>query len=148
MLPDYLETADPGNCTGWAEFWRGQLKACAVWDLDAQQFPFLIVPEAHWVIEEQQIHKDTPNPQSIIKLAHTAGRIADRVGWKTVEWVYPTTWKRNADPDLMCEWIIKALSPVERLVYFAAADRVAEGVRHNIIDAIGIGLWKLRRLPR
>lgn len=149
MLTSYLETVDPGNSTGWAEYYRGELKQCGPWDLDAWEFPCILIPDANWVIEDQVIYPKSPvPPNDIVILAKSAARVADRVGWKTVEWVRPRTWKSTLDADIMCERIIRCLTPTERLVYFAAADKMPEGVRHNVIDAIGIGLWKLRRLPK
>lgn len=153
-------TIDPGIKTGWARFDDEladdgvpvKLVSCGLWDLDGagyvghvERAP--VTYDAHTVIEDQVIYpKSKVRPNDIVKLAQTAGRIAERRGWHHCEWVEPRKWKGTLDKDAMHVRIVRALDEDERRVYFAAADAVAESYRHNIADAIGIGLHKLGRL--
>lgn len=147
-------TIDPGKKTGWARFFPHSLPehrvlvGCGLWDIDDRKWKGNLGPpdwDLETVIEKPVIYpRSKARPNDIITLAILAGRIAGlRPG---AVWVEPRKWKGNLDGDLMNVRILKALTEEERRVYFAAADKVAESYRHNIIDAIGIGLWKLGRL--
>lgn len=151
---------DPGASCGWAHFDDEvesdpklvELSACGLWDLDSRTI--LATPVSwdcsHLVIEDQVIYpKSKADPNDIVELAKQAGRVRDRCRhFHGFTWVEPRTWKGTLAKDTMSVRILEALNVSERRVYFTAADKVPEGVRHNIIDAIGIGLWKLGRLGR
>lgn len=99
------------------------------------------------LLEDQVIYpKSKVDPNDIVRLAQTAGRCRERLGWQRTTLIPPRKWKGTLDKDAMHVRIVRALDEDERRVYFAAADAVAESYRHNIADAIGIGLWKLGRL--
>lgn len=143
---------DPGERCGWAWF-TGALAGCGLWRLGGS---FVPASDGPFVIEDQVIYpKSKVNPNDIVKLAQTAGRAGALLcehnyplAWDELEWVEPRTWKGTLTKDTMAVRILETLNVSERQVYFAAADKLPEGVRHNVIDAIGIGLWKLGRLGR
>jgi len=145
---------DPGKDCGVAVFDNGELTDCFLWDgkngaCDDQGIPIrLPVPmrAEDVVVEDQVVYPRTKNPQSIVELAKQAGRVAQIFGWETVQWVQPRAWKGTVDGDLMTVRILQQLDEEERRVYFAATDKLPEGVRHNVADAVGLGLWKLGRL--
>lgn len=153
---------DPGACTGWAHFDDEvesdpklvELSSCGLLDLTKKD-PFiprsgpLSWDYSHLVIEDQVIYpRMKEDPNDIIELAKKAGRVFQALCRQRYTWVEPRKWKGTLAKDTMAVRILEALNVSERRVYFAAADKVPEGVRHNIIDAIGIGLWKLGRLGR
>lgn len=99
------------------------------------------------------------DPSAIITLAQYAGAIARDFGWPEnedhVQWVRPETWKHQAPkPALASQWasyaiqrlVTAALSPAELAIYLRVLERLPAGRRHDLADAVGIGLWKLNRL--
>lgn len=125
---------DPGKHTGWARFVAGILTDCGL-----GYPPFDPFDSKNVVIERPTIYPRSPvPPNDIIELAITAGRIAERLGGETV-WVLPRRWKGTIPKAIMGERILKALTPEE----FA---RIPAKARHDVIDAIGLGLWYLKRL--
>jgi hypothetical protein len=137
---------DPGKKAGWAAFEGQKLKLCCLWAYEPLEI-HTWSRATHFLVERPVIYpRSKARPRDIITLALLAGRAAAVLGWERVVWVEPRKWKGTIDPDAMTIRIIKALTDEERAIYFAAADKVAESYRHNIADAIGIGLWKLGRL--
>ncbi len=61
--------------------------------------------------------------------------------FKQAERVYPATWKGQVPKKIMTARILASLTVAER-----ARIQSAGAKTHNIVDAIGIGLWKLGRL--
>ncbi len=90
------------------------------------------------------------DPNDVVTLAYWAGRLVERAAgaWALpVTEIHPRTWKSTTDPDIVCVRIIEKLSIPERKIYFACADAIKEGQRHNVADAIGLGLYELGRYP-
>lgn len=77
----------------------------------------------------------------LLNLAAIVGRCEALYGSMCRERVFPAQWKGQVPKKIMTARILSKLSKVERdcIVHAGAKD-------HNIIDAIGIGLWKLGRL--
>lgn len=101
------------------------------------------------IIEDQEISKRTRNPKSILRLAQSAGRLAERVHATKETWVTAVRWMGGSPPHFVLEArILGCLSPEERRVLQRALSGVAVGLRHNLVDSAGIGLFGLRRLPR
>lgn len=58
---------------------------------------------------------------------------------------YPaSTWKGSVPKKIHNVRILNALSPEERAIY--DAEPTASSLKHNIVDAIGIGLYHLERM--
>jgi hypothetical protein len=107
------------------------------------------VPLDELVIEDQDITKRTMNPKSQLKLAQTAGRLAERVHATKETWVGASRWMGGSPPHFILEGrILGALSKDERKILDRALKGVSESYRHNVTDAAGIGLWALQRLPK
>lgn len=101
------------------------------------------------VIETQEISQRTRNPKSIITLAQTAGRLAERVHATRETWVSAVRWMGGSPPHFILEGrILGCLTKEERKVLDRALKGVSESYRHNVIDACGIGLHHLQRLPK
>lgn len=59
--------------------------------------------------------------------------------------VTPTTWKRSVPKDIHHKRIRAKLTKREAVALERAETAVAAGLRHNLVDAVGIGLWAVRR---
>ncbi len=126
---------DPGKHTGWAWFLDEKLIACG---LGRPEVRGEVPLDDLAVIERPTIYPRSPvPPNDIIELAITAGRIA--AGFERVEWVLPRRWKGTIPKAIMGERILAKLTPAELA-------RIPSGARHDVIDAIGLGLWYLKRL--
>lgn len=74
--------------------------------------------------------------------ASVATALTDISLGSALETVYPFDWKGNAPKEVMTARIRAALSPEERAKILPCA----AGLMHNVLDACGIGLWRLRRI--
>ncbi len=108
------------------------------------------VPQVYDPRKQQGRHK---NPQDLIDLAVCAGRMT---GTCATEFVTPAQWKGQlpctcSAKVTMSDCIhhrrmINALTLQELDVLVAAAQQVPAGVRHNMYDAVALGLVVLGRL--
>ncbi|NIQ90988.1 MAG: hypothetical protein GWM98_04570 [Nitrospinaceae bacterium] len=100
------------------------------------------------VVEIPQIYdrrKWKGDPNDLIKVAVTAGALAGTFFRRTgsIEFVKPATWKGSRPKEIDNEFTLSLLTPDELLRFERA--KAPKSKRHNLIDAIGIGLWKLKR---
>lgn len=88
------------------------------------------------------------DPKSIIKLALNAGAWLQHfgAGGRRVRAIEASAWKASTDPDVLARRILATLTDEERAVI--PKTRSALGHDHNVIDAIGLGLWRLGRMGR
>lgn len=103
------------------------------------------VPSA--VIEVPQVYgrrRSPVDPNDLIAVAVTVGRAAQQFFAGRVDLVQPHTWKGSVPKDVMLNRIVSKLDDGERLILHSA--KVPASLRHNLIDAVGLGLWKVRRL--
>ncbi len=140
-----LLSIDPGARTGWA-FFSGvgmPLVNCglvqpALWGDLVAVYGRLCLDV---LIEEPTIYPHSKaRPADVMALQLKVGQLKGRfetVGCK-VELVQPRTWKRGVSKPIHNRRTLKALSAIER--------KLAEGMRHDVLDAIGLGLWKLGRM--
>lgn len=82
------------------------------------------------------------DPNDLIDVAAVGAAIA--VGFLTnyIETVHPREWKGQVPKDVMTRRISAAISPEER----EHIEPCQSSLMHNVLDAIGIGLWKLGRI--
>jgi len=96
--------------------------------------------ERYAIIEFPKVHRDTPNPESIVRLAAACGAytsLLQAAGFHT-EWVEPRSWKGTTPKGIMYKRILAKVPESQ----YANIDRIHD---HNVIDAVGIGLWKNRK---
>lgn len=88
------------------------------------------------------------NPKSIIKLALNAGAWLQYFGGygRPVEAIEASAWKASTDPDILARRILACLTPAE--LARVPKTKSALGYNHNVVDAIGLGLWRLGRMGR
>ena len=99
------------------------------------------------VVEYPEQYTHTPAPRSSVQgLACTAGGIVSLLKKDTnkVEFVLPKTWKAQVPKEIMLERIVSKLSDDEKALL--ESKKYIKSKKHNVIDAIGVGLYKLSRL--
>lgn len=155
-----LLTIDPGyRYVAVAEFSNRELKfgdmlessACSEWSKISIQPPDFsyfrnyinskVWEQKRAIIEYPIILKSTPNTEDILKLTAACGAytaILQSEGFKVV-WVRPRQWKGTVPKEIMLKRIVDRLAESEYSV-------IANTANHNILDAVGIGLWQLKRL--
>jgi hypothetical protein len=140
---DHLTSVDPGKWAGRAEWEGGRLHDCGKW-------------ERHWVrygnelvIEQPRaypIGKSRARPNDIIQLALTAGQISEH--YRPVTWIPPHAWKGQVPDEILYDRIRKRLDKREADLLDLVLKGIAKGYHHNVLDAIGIGLFHLGRAGR
>lgn len=159
-VPEVVMAIDPGGTTGWALFQRGELVACgyerfdqiAVRSWDFSLARLLLTGERVCVVEFPQAYpgpKSKQDPNDILRTAYRCGELANpfrRLGFE-VEEVYPNGWKGTADKKLTLERVLDRLSEGEKSLLEQAkpAKSRSKLLDHNMIDAVGIGLWRVYR---
>ncbi len=132
-----LLAIDPGEHTGWAAFESDKLVACGLGSALAEHVRKV-------VIELPQVYPQHPvPPQDLIALAFLAGRYAGASAGE-VYTVFPHQWKGNMPKDVCAARVRFNLLPGERAIVDAID--VPKGQKHNVMDAIGIGLHAVGRV--
>lgn len=99
------------------------------------------------VVEYPEQYSHTPAPRSSVQgLACTGGGIVSMLKKDSnkVEFVLPKTWKGQVPKDIMLNRIVAKLSDTEKQIL--ESKNYIKSKKHNVIDAIGLGLFKLNRL--
>ena len=95
----------------------------------------------HVISEVPVMRKGSPVPPADIM--HLYGVVAaigsTQLDFETVQ---PSTWKGTVPKKIFLERILKCLTDEER----QRLPKLPASKLHNVIDAVGIGLWKLGRL--
>lgn len=148
-----LITIDPGNTTGWAAFSDGVLVHAGV-DKKADLFggqgtllgcrspaPTTILIELpRWYPRDQV---DTNDLIDLAVLVGEAKRFYEVQGCR-VELVSPRTWKGTVPKKIHNQRVLGCLTP-EEVAVMPRRPR-AKDHDNNMVDAVGMGLWKLGRL--
>lgn len=163
-MREIVLAVDPSvACTGAALFVDGVLHACGIVPTKSDEplelrvrrvaCAFPSAPEARrpdvLVIEYPQAYRRErgskgEDPNDLIAVGCVAGAILATVRALQFHLIYPASWKGQVPKDIHNERVRKRLAPDE--LRTLEAIRPA-GKAHNAIDAIGIGLWYLGRLP-
>ena len=106
------------------------------------------------VVEKPQVYPKgkgpNANPDDLVELAAALGACVaalDDVVWPGVWVTYlPREWKGQVPKDVHHRRILKKLSSEELELLHDCLEDVPESLRHNAIDAVGIGLKYLRRI--
>jgi hypothetical protein len=133
---------DPGKRSGFAMFHDGEL-VCAGYATDGELLgvpPLPTTKPALAVIELPVVYQRTGkgDPNDLIDLAVLVGDLRGfyrRCG-VDVALVRPRTWKGTVPKAIHGERVLAVLSTEERAIL--------KGTDHNMIDAIGLGLWQLK----
>lgn len=134
---------DPGTCTGWAQWRSIELVGCGIGEPPFNRFGGCAV------IEKPQVYPNHPvPPNDLITLAIQVGRYAE-LSWingRGVGLVLPHEWKGNLPKDVCHARILQKLSPSELEVIAKAREIISKSYQHNMLDAIGIGLYSFRKV--
>ena len=98
-------------------------------------------------VEYPEQYAQTPAPRSSVQgLACTGGGIVCMLKREDnkVEFVLPKEWKKQVPKDIMLERIVNRLSDSEKAIL--ESKRLIKSKKHNVVDAIGLGLYKIGRL--
>lgn len=142
-----LLAIDPGESSGWAVFDDClRLVACGLGQPPAQRAPFVRV-----IVERPKIYPKgkTKNPNDVLTLALNAGEWAGEYRalsrTTSVEYVTPQDWKGQTPKEIQHARDYDKLSPEERHVVAKGGKGIAPSKRHNMLDAVGIGLFAVGR---
>lgn len=130
---------DPGNTTGIAVFRDALLiRAIKVCEPVHSAWHWEGLIGAHVFCEVPQVYPDEKTKlQDLITLSVTAGYVVGEMRPRKVTMVFPKTWKGQRPKPVDNRLTLKLLNDRER--------QIANGADHNVLDAIGIGLWALKR---
>lgn len=150
--PKCLLAIDPGKCTGWALFWEFNSGDVRLWqagvtDVDKDPVPWHLLTEA--VCELPQVYRAAQSkgdPNDLIKVAAQVGRWEERAKSRGIPWVtyLPNEWKGQVPKDVHHRRAMRLLSEEEN----RRIPEMAETYRHNMMDAVALGLFRLGRLRR
>jgi hypothetical protein len=150
MMPRLI-AFDPGaRSVAWASFEDGKLTRCGLErdkNLGAALERRFRGIAARVVIELPQIYgrRDERDPNDLIMVTVTVGRIVQVFGGdaQPAELVWPHDWKGTVPKEIMLKRIVARLDENEREILEAA--NAPRSLRHNVIDAAGLGIWALGR---
>lgn len=142
---------DPGNTrTGWAVFWEAELQSAGWLAGDLFDLPDVPLLPAIVVVELPVIYplgKGKGDPNDLIKVAELAGAIRGfysvRAPGVDTAVVKPRTWKGTVPKAIHNKRVVGALSARETNL-LPRRPRAGD-FDHNMLDAIGIGLWQLAK---
>ena len=142
---------DPGKHTGWAHFQDGLLvSAASITETEMLIAPPLtIIGPAIVIIEVPRVYPrgGKGDPNDLIDLAVLAGTIqgwyVSRAPGIATRLVAPRTWKGTVPKPIHNERVLAALTPAERAL-LPKRPR-AKTFDHNMLDAVGLGLFQLKR---
>lgn len=135
---------DPGTKDmGWALWEDNELQICGLargqdWVETVKSLPKFTVSQL--IIEDQQIYRRSPiNAHSLLAVARVVGAVVSYYDFAKFILVPPAKWKGQLPKDVCNRRTLSKLTEEElRQVKVAPCP---PSLRHNLIDAVGIGLW-------
>lgn len=149
----WLIAIDPGKDAGVAVF-DSRHTLNSVWLL---KHPFVLPwglkthdwSKATAVCEVPQIYRGSPvNKQSLLTLAFDAGFLTGLFNTCRRTLVHPRQWKGQTPKEADHDRTLKILDMYERRVLEEDLAKYPKSKRHNLLDAVGLGLWHLDRRPK
>lgn len=103
-------------------------------------------PAGEVLIEHPRIYPGMPNKDlnDLLDVVAVGAACAVALNPSYVLTVYPSEWKGTVKKSVMLERIRKALSPEE----LARCEFTNKSDDEDLLDAVGIGLWRLGRLNK
>jgi hypothetical protein len=148
MAESCLVAIDPGENSGIAVFHFSRLVRCECGNPDTYPTLRPAPMPGPWFLQieiplysDQTIGKD---PQALIKLAINAGRWIEKMHAPIVRTVYPSQWKGQVPKKIHNGRVLAKLDQAE----LSLIPKLPETKLHNVIDAIGLGLFALGRIGR
>ncbi len=159
--PAVLVSIDPGKkASGYAIFVKRELVACGMaaqaedllkhWGADSQPGPAGVCHARGWpaivVMEYPKVYdrrRWKGDPNDLLPITAAGALLAGVLHPKRFKIVHPEEWKGQTPKEIQNSRDLGALSSMEVAAVGAAG--IAPSKAHNMIDAIGIGLWELER---
>jgi hypothetical protein len=151
-----LIAIDPGAHTGWAVYYDKTLVDCGLCELAKGERPprwglpgYCAYDLCYW--EHPTVYPGCPagKARDILTLLDRARDIADYVQAVRKVSCLPRDWKGTIPKNTQNRRDVNRLSQAESTVLFAARSGngrpVAQSLRNNVIDAVGLGLWAVGR---
>lgn len=143
----HLLSIDPGRDTGWAFWVDGYLTECGLTSVEADncraKYLFPWVDET--IIELPQVYRAAQSkgdPNDLIKVAVEVGQWKERAKKARCTLVHPAEWKKQVPKDIHHNRVMECLYTYER----GKIPPLPKTKAHNVLDAIGLGLWYLKRM--
>ena len=148
-VPSYI-AIDPGKSTGWATFTaQGTLLACGL-----AKEPYDTIPRGlSLALIERPWGEGRATQRDLVTLSRRMGEAKAAAGAKEAKEVYPVQWKGSVPKSIRtpagvfypAKVMIEGwMSERDRAVFELCTQRVARSAKHNVLDAVGIGLWYAR----
>lgn len=153
---------DPGVNNGSALFEDGVLQAVALTRSQDGAFGWEQIAQDvyHWaggqafglaadtlVLEWPQVYqggRQKGDPNDLLPLAALNGALRTLFPAPRLHLPRPSDWKGQVPKDIMGARILSKLTAEEKAVWNAA--QFPKSLAHNVLDAVGLGLYSLRRL--
>jgi len=139
---------DPGKDSGVAVFIDCVLQHVALVDWDAPiEVTRVAVPGGNVVICEvpQSYRMGAASRHSLLTLSFRAGYLVGLLRPEAFKLVTPQEWKGQTPKRIQQVRTAAVLLTQEHVVLMSAMRDIPESKQHNVWDAVGIGLWYLRR---
>ena len=143
-----MMSVDPGTKeTGWAAWEDGAMVLCGLargrnWIQTVRAIPQIQVNDL-W-LEDQQIYRNSGvDAHSLLAVSRVVGAVAFHVPAKKIELVRPAVWKGQVPKEICNRRTFSRLTPREKILIELA--NCPESLKHNLLDAVGIGLWAIKR---
>ena len=139
-----LLACDPGENCGGAYFVDGVL----VWSglLSFADATHIAIKADKMIVEIPQVYPGprAEDPNDLIGVAVIAGQWIRSVSAPDTRRVFPRQWKGGVDKKIHNGRVLAKLSATE----LECVPKMAASKLHNVIDAIGLGLFDLERMGR
>ncbi len=147
-------SVDPGLvCCGWAFWCDGQMTSSGITrtketDLGRRVLDHAAILDKMYpdvlVIEKPEVYAQRflkGDPEDLIHIAIVVGAIVHAAKTFEIRMPLPKTWKGQISKEISAARTLKKLSEEEK----QRMGKVIPSLKHNMMDAIGIGLWALGR---
>jgi len=152
--PKLLICFDPGAICGFSVWVGGKLTACGYGKhakfMEEPVHPgrlvggvFLVERPVSYPGKRMKV-----DPNSLMQTDFRAGELSvlyRLLGMQCEEVRPPSAWKGQVPHEEIEERVLDRVTDEERLLIHASKSARSKGLDHNLIDAVGIGLWRLRR---
>lgn len=134
---------DPGLDTGWALWSPIALVACGLGDPRSSKKHVVDDIRDVWIESPVIYPRSKARPADIVKLAREAGRWAGiyELLVTPAHFVEPATWKGQTPKDVCHARMWAKISHAESIIVDAAVRGMAPSKRHNVLDAVALGVW-------
>lgn len=101
----------------------------------------------HLVCEKPQVyaHKGSTGADDLFQLVGVLGAVGMALDWAECTTATPRVWKGQVKKEIHHARVWKRLTEAEEALLEGCLSLIHPELQHNVLDAVGIGLWKLKR---